>query len=113
MPEFIVDANLPYYFQLWNSERFVYVEDLNDEWTDEQIWEYAKNNNLIIITKDSDFSNRIIFHEPPPKVIHIKTGNLRMKELFILFEKNWNEIEKTINKFKLVNVYKNKIEGIN
>ena len=36
-----------------------------------------------------------------------------MNGLFVLFEKNWTEIEKAIKKYKLVNVFKNKIEGIN
>ncbi len=63
MIEFVVDANLPYYFSLWNSGRFIHVKDLNDEWTDGEIWDYATKNNLTIITKDSDFSSRIIIKE--------------------------------------------------
>ncbi|MEO8074626.1 MAG: DUF5615 family PIN-like protein [Acidobacteriota bacterium] len=46
------------------------------------LWNYAKENNLTIITKDADFSNRIIFQEPPPKVIHIRFGNMKMREFY-------------------------------
>jgi hypothetical protein len=42
MASFIVDANLPYYFSLGNTPDFIPVKDLNDEWTDEEIWAYAK-----------------------------------------------------------------------
>ena len=80
MPKYLIDVNLPYRFSLWNSDDFVHQTNIDDEWTDEQIWEYAKENNLTIITKDADFSNRIIFHEPPPRVIHIRFGNMKMRE---------------------------------
>lgn len=111
MPKFIVDANLPYYFSLWKSEEFVHVKDLNDTLTDTQIWDYAKTNNLTIISKDSDFSNRILIKEPP-RVIHIKIGNLKIKELFQVLEKLWDEVLEFNSKYKLVNVFRDHIEGI-
>ena len=72
MKRFLIDVNLPYYFSLWNNEEFIHQKDIDDEWTDEKIWNYARQNNLTIITKDSDFSHRIILNSPPPKVIHIR-----------------------------------------
>jgi len=111
-PTYLVDANLPYFFELWNSPRFIHVNDLNDTWTDEQIWEYAKKNELIIISKDTDFSNKIIVKSPPPKVIHIKVGNLKIRDLHKFLHDTWPAIEKKIRKFKLIYVYKDRIEGI-
>ena len=49
MALFLIDANLPYYFSLWNSDDFIHQKDINDEWSDEQIWNYAKENKLTII----------------------------------------------------------------
>ena len=111
-PTYLIDSNLPYYFDLWNSPRFVHVNDLNDTWTDEEIWEYAKRNGLIIISKDTDFSNKIIVKSPPPKVIHLKVGNLKIKDLHRFLYDIWPTIEKKIKKFKLISVYKDRIEGI-
>ena len=74
MAKFLIDVNLPYYFSLWNNINYVHQKDLDDEWTDEQIWKYSLENVLTIITKDSDFSNKILLHNPPPKVIHIRFG---------------------------------------
>jgi predicted nuclease of predicted toxin-antitoxin system len=111
-PTYLVDANLPYYFDLWNSPRFIHVNDLNDTWTDEEIWDYARQNNLIIISKDADFSNKIIVKTPPPKVIQIKLGNLKIRDLHKFLSDIWPTIEKKIKKFKIIYVYKDKIEGI-
>lgn len=112
MPKFLIDINLPYYFALWNSPEFIHQKDLNSKWSDEEIWWYAKNNNLTIITKDVDFSNKIMLNFPPPKVIHIRFGNLKMKPFFIVTNKLWNDILEMNNNHKLVNVFADRIEGI-
>ena len=88
MPKYLVDANLPYYFSLWNGKEFIHQVDLGDTWSDEQIWNYAKEHYLTIITKDADFSNRIILSEPPPKVIHLKIGNMKLNRLFEFLSEN-------------------------
>lgn len=113
MYSFLIDANLPYYFSIWNNESYIHQNDLGDTWTDEQIWIYAKENNLTIVTKDSDFTNRILFNQPPPKVIHIKIGNFKIKELFNFLNQNWGEILETNKQCKLTSVYIDRIEGIN
>ncbi len=80
--------------------------------TDSELWDYAKKNNLTIITKDSDFSDRILFNKPPPGIIHIKFGNLSMKDFFNVISNCWDEVLITSEKYKLVNVFKDRIEGI-
>ncbi|MFY7742591.1 MAG: DUF5615 family PIN-like protein [Flavobacterium sp.] len=87
MVKYLIDVNLPYYFSLWNSDEFIRQKDINDQSSDEEIWQYAKNNNLTIITKDVDFSNKILLHNPPPKVIHIRFGNMKMNEFFATMNK--------------------------
>jgi len=112
MQKFLVDVNLPYYFALWNSEEYIHQNDIDDEWKDEEIWEYAIQNNLTIITKDSDFSNRILLQEPPPKIIHIRLGNMRMSDFFAFITQVWNEILILSDNHKLVNVFRDRIEAI-
>lgn len=109
---YIVDANLPYYFSTWNNENFIHVKDIDDEWTDEEIWSYAYDNGLTIISKDSDFSDRIMLTEPPPRVIHIRFGNVNMKTFHELITNRWDDIAALSNSYKLVNVFKKHIEGI-
>lgn len=112
MSKFLIDANLPYYFSLWNTLDFIHLKDINDEWTDEQVWVYAKKNNLTIITKDSDFSNKIMLNSPPPKVIHLRFGNMKMNPFFDLITKLWIDVLEMNNDHKLVNVFADRIEGI-
>lgn len=112
MKRYLVDANLPYYVSLWNTPEYIHVFDLNDAWTDEQIWDYARQNNLTIISKDSDFSHRIIASEPPPRVIHIRLGNLRIKELRQRLAPAWEAACTLSNTYKLVNIFADHIEGI-
>ena len=111
MLKFIVDENLPYHFSLWHSNEFIHVFDLPEIKSDEEIWQYARNENLIIITKDADFSNKIMYSPPPPKVIHFKIGNLSIKELYNFLNKNWAFILEETQKHKLINVYIDRIES--
>ena len=46
-----------------------------DQSSDEEIWSYAKNKGLTIVTKDSDFNDFSVLRESPPKVIWIRSGN--------------------------------------
>jgi len=80
--KYLIDVNLPYYFSIWNTPEYIHQNDIGDDWTDEKIWDYAKEKNLTIISKDADFSNRILIKSPPPKVIHIRLGNMKIKELY-------------------------------
>ena len=112
MPKFLIDVNLPYYFSLWNNSDFIHQKDINDEWSDEQIWIYAKENNLTIISKDSDFSNKVMMNIPPPKVIHIRFGNMKMNPFFDAISKVWNDVVEMNHEHKLVNVFLDRIEGI-
>ena len=66
MPKYLIDANLPYYFSLWNTEEYQHVIDIDAEMKDSDIWEYAKKNDLTIITKDADFSSLVLLNDPPP-----------------------------------------------
>ena len=66
-----------------------------------------------IITKDSDFSDRILLNTPPPKVIHIKFGNLKIKPFYNLIHQLWNDVIELSETHKLVKVFDNRIEGIN
>ena len=113
MHKFLIDVNLPYHFSLWKSDDIIHQMEIGDEWTDTQIWNYAEQNNLTIVSKDADFSSRVIFHQPPPKVIHIRLGNLKMRDFFVAMNRVWDEVLDLKSDHKLVTVFRDRIEAIN
>ena len=43
--------------------------------SDDEIWRYARENGFVIVSKDSDFSQRSALLGTPPKVIWLRVGN--------------------------------------
>ena len=85
MPSYLIDVNLPYYFSYWRSDEYIHQIDLQNDADDYEIWQYAKERGLTIVTKDADFSDRMLLSEPPPRVIHIRIGNVSMRVFTILW----------------------------
>lgn len=112
MPEFLIDANLPSKISIWQNSRFIHISELNPAWNDETVWEYANKNNLTIISKDKDFQILQLLKGVPPKVIHIKFGNLKLNEFIAVVEKNWQQVEDLLKEHTLINIYFDKIEAI-
>ena len=52
--------------------------------SDFEIWEYAKLNQFIIVTQDSDFNDLYLLKGFPPKILWFQTGNLRTDELVLI-----------------------------
>lgn len=42
---------------------------------DRAIWDYAARNDLVIVSKDSDFEQRALLYGHPPKVVWLRLGN--------------------------------------
>ncbi|WP_017303914.1 DUF5615 family PIN-like protein [Spirulina subsalsa] len=42
---------------------------------DREVWDYAKHDEFIIVTKDSDYNELLTLRGFPPKVIWIRRGN--------------------------------------
>jgi predicted nuclease of predicted toxin-antitoxin system len=42
---------------------------------DSLIWEFAKFNGFVIVSKDSDFHQRSLLYSHPPKFIYLRIGN--------------------------------------
>lgn len=112
MAKYLVDVNLPYFFKLWNSSDYEHVRDINDEWTDQQIWNYAKQNDMVIITKDSDFAIKLLVEGSPPKIIHIKFGNLKFRDFHILLSSLWENVITQVELYSMINIYLDRIEYI-
>jgi predicted nuclease of predicted toxin-antitoxin system len=112
-PDYLIDVNLPYYFSLWNTPHYIHQQDLERTAPDSDIWSFAKDASMTIITKDADFSNRILVSSPPPRVIHFRTGNMSMKSFHRLVSGIWDEVLSLSHEYKLVVIFNDKIEAFN
>jgi predicted nuclease of predicted toxin-antitoxin system len=59
-----------------------HVEDLGLRGqSDRTIWDYARQNEYVIVSKDNDFRQLSFLLGPPPKVIWLSVGNAGTEEL--------------------------------
>jgi predicted nuclease of predicted toxin-antitoxin system len=49
--------------------------------TDTRVWEYARTEGFIIVSKDSDFHQRSLLFGQPPKLVWIRRGNCTTDEI--------------------------------
>lgn len=112
MARYLIDVNLPRYFSIWSGEEFAFVADLDAKWTDTQIWQYASASLSTIVTKDADFSDRVLLSDGGPHVIHLRVGNMRMRDFHVLLSSVWKQVCSLSEKNRLVQVYPDRIECI-
>lgn len=60
---------------------------------DATVWDYARQHDRIIVSKDGDFSSRAFLYGAPPKVIWIATGNTSTDEIEELLRNGRAQIE--------------------
>jgi predicted nuclease of predicted toxin-antitoxin system len=112
MKGFLFDENVPSRIQFAPSLPVIARAALGASPTDTQVWEFARQHELVIVSKDADFSERIILHNPPPWVVHLRFGNLRRRDYHALLARAWPEVESLLKTHKLVNVYADRLEGV-
>jgi len=90
--QFLVDVNLPKRFHYFNTADFTHIADINPRMSDQEIWNYALMNNLVLLSKDADFFDLFLISDNHPKVINFRFGNLTLSDLHQYFQKFWPEI---------------------
>ncbi|MCG6166745.1 DUF5615 family PIN-like protein [Leptospira sp. FAT2] len=95
--KFFVDAQLPPSLVQYLKDRDIEVwhtEDLpkKERTPDSKISAFCNERNLILITKDSDFLDSYLLRNEPRKLLSVTTGNIRNKELILLFDQLMNTI---------------------
>jgi predicted nuclease of predicted toxin-antitoxin system len=53
---------------------------------DDEIWRYARDSLLMIVSKDSDFYHRSMLLGHPPKVVWIRLGNCTTAQIIGLLQ---------------------------
>jgi predicted nuclease of predicted toxin-antitoxin system len=84
----------------------LFLEGLDRE-PDAAIWEYARSNGYVIVTKDADFADMSVLRGHPPKVIWVRIGNCTTQQIEDLFRDqqemiNAFETDQTIGLLELI-----------
>jgi predicted nuclease of predicted toxin-antitoxin system len=77
MKGFLLDENLPARLRFSPNLPIFPGSRIGRPPSDSEIWEFARKHDLVTVRKDADFSDRIITDMPPPRVVHLRFGNLR------------------------------------
>lgn len=111
MRGFLFDENLPSRLTFKPSLPVVSAPSLGKSPSDEVLWKHGREHALVIVSKDADFSNRIMLDAPPPWIVHLRFGNQRHAEYHALLAKMWPRVEALLPHNKLICVYTDRIEA--
>jgi len=113
----LVDENLPNSLVALLPVECSHATDLGKQPTDRQLWDHARLHDWTIITRDTiltrdtDFFDRIMLHGSPPKVIWVRLGNVRRAALESILLRTWPDILRLLGDADLVEIHPSKLEG--
>jgi predicted nuclease of predicted toxin-antitoxin system len=75
--------------------RSTHVRDVGLKSSDDLlVWEYAKENDLMIVSKDADMHDRSLIFGYPPKVIWVRLGNCSTRQVEELLRREFIAVQK-------------------
>lgn len=57
------------------------------------VWDYAKNNGFVIVSKDADMHDLSLVFGNPPKVVWVRLGNCSTQQVENLLRQNFDVIK--------------------
>jgi predicted nuclease of predicted toxin-antitoxin system len=63
-----------------------------DQVPDTEVWEYAKREEFLIVTKDADFSDLSLLRGFLPKIIWIHRGNCKTADIETILRSHYDDI---------------------
>ena len=61
--------------------------------TDSVVWDYAKDNDFMIVSKDADMHDFSLVFGNPPKVIWLRLGNCSTRQVETLLRRDFEAIK--------------------
>jgi predicted nuclease of predicted toxin-antitoxin system len=105
--KFLVDAHLPASLCRLLGERGHDVRHTRDlaagnRAADEALIVVARREQRVVVTKDADFYHSHLLHGEPEKLVLVRVGNLRKRDLLRHFSEHLPALEKALRKHDLV-----------
>ncbi len=94
----LIDQNLSPKLCRWfeefiEVEQCLHVRDMDMSYTpDFQIWEWARQHDWLLVSKDVDFVDLSVLRGAPPKLIWTRFGNCSVAETKRRFIAAWSQI---------------------
>ena len=60
---------------------------------DVEVWDHARHEDFLIVSKDSDFNDLSLLRGFPPKVVWIRRGNCTTQEIEEILRQNYDLVE--------------------
>lgn len=108
----LIDENLPRGLGVALGEPHVHASALGSRLSDDLLWERARQDGLVVVTKDADFFDRLMLDGPPPKVVWFRTGNLRRADLESYAISIWKMVRQRLQQADLIEIHSDRIEAI-
>jgi predicted nuclease of predicted toxin-antitoxin system len=71
----------------------LHVRDVGLKATDDPlVWDYAKDNDFMIVSKDADMHDLSLLFGNPPKVVWVRLGNCSTRQVEELFRRDFDVI---------------------
>ncbi len=107
----LLDENISWKLKFLIEDYFDQIIHIKDiaRWrlSDREIWNYARDNDFVILTYDADFQYLSTLYGSPPKVIWLRIGNSSKKTIANLIASKIEQLNKLIadNSINLVELY--------
>ena len=108
----LIDENLPASIARILPVDSSHATDVAERPSDHQLWQHAHSNGWNILTRDTDFFNRIMLEGSPPKVIWVRLGNIRKRDLEFKLLHLWPSIVKLLEDADLVEIHPDSLEAV-
>jgi predicted nuclease of predicted toxin-antitoxin system len=108
----LIDENLPAGLAIVLGENCKHASDIATQPSDDALWNYARENDRVILTKDADFFDKLMIEGPPPKVVWLRNGNLKRADLEALLSQAWPKIRELLARADLIEVHRDRLESM-
>lgn len=99
---FLVDAQLPPALARWLTEKGESADHVADlgllRAKDDEIWRVASELGAVIVSKDEDFALRMQVLGSGPRVVWVRSGNVRNAELLRRWEELWPSVREALER---------------
>lgn len=112
MSRYLIDENLPATLAPILGGDCLASSALGARPTDAELWQHARADDRVLLTKDADFFERILLEGPPPKIVWLRVGNLRRVELEEHVRRAWPAVVALLVSCDVVQVHRDQLEGL-